>query len=83
MPTQKIMLPRVRRPRSQGVRLRRTSGNWHICMINRYPRSFRKMHAMTSSWTHADKKNVMRVAVSRRTRIAEIELWYTCRSRKP
>ena len=37
---------------------------------------------MTSSCTHADRKKVISVAVCLLTRIDEIELWYTCRSRK-
>lgn len=51
----------------------RLTGIWVICDISRYPLSFLNMHHITNSWTHADKKNVIRVAVCLFTLNAEMD----------
>lgn len=49
------------------------TGSWDICRMSKYPRSFLKMHHITSSCTHAERKKVMIVAVCLLTFIAEID----------
>ena len=73
MPTQNTRLPSTFLSRIHLILAIATSGNCNICIPMRYPRSFLKIHHMTSSWTHADNKKVTSVAVGRESLKALME----------
>lgn len=75
IPIQKIRFPSVALPLKNLDLDNWTRGSWLIWRIKRYPRSFLNRHHMTSSWTHAERKNVMRVAVYLFTFIEEMDEW--------
>lgn len=73
IPTQNIKLPSTFRSLIHLILASSTSGSCSICIPIRYPRSFLKIHHMTSSWIHADRRKVTSVAVGRESLKALIE----------
>ena len=75
IPSQKIIFPRMSLPFRNRVRLSITNGNCAICIIRRYPLTFWKITAMTSSCTQAESKKVSSVAELRDNLNVDMDAW--------